>query len=264
LREIGFDLETIGRLLDRQQDPGEAVRMQLDALEAQRRALERRRLVLKAAMGTDPSRQALLARLQRKQTLAGLDKLEREAFLAAHLGWSADDPPASQAVWRAAIFDLPEQMNEAQLEAWLELAELASDASFRAALDRQRQPPAGVDPSALLEWEQQSRRIYSDLIAAANDHRRDDEVRALLDTWIEGLARLHSRVPDAGFLHEVLERYESADDPRMTRYWELICRIKEMPSQAPVHARVMEWLLARVRARLASTKDDQTMFVTKK
>jgi DNA-binding transcriptional MerR regulator len=254
LREVGFDLETIGRLLNRQQDPDQAVRMQLEALEAQRRALERRRLVLNAAMDSDPPRQALLARLERKQALARLDRLEREAFLAEHLGWTADDPPASQAVWRAAIFDLPEQMDEAQLEAWLELAELASDESFREALDRQRQPPAGVDQSALLEWQELGQRMFADVMAAVNGHLdRDDDVRALLDTWIEGFARLHSRAPDDEFLRWMLELYESADDPRMTRYWELMCRIKAMPSQAPAHARAMEWLLERLRARLASS-----------
>ena len=51
--------------------------------------------------------------LQRKHVLAKLDRLERENFLAKHMKWSPDDSAANQAVWQAAVFNLPEEMDEA-------------------------------------------------------------------------------------------------------------------------------------------------------
>ena len=254
LRAVGFDLKTISRLLNREQDPDEAVRMQLEVLEAQRRALKRRQLVLKASMDRDASRQVLLARLERKHAFAQLDKLDREAFLASHLGWSADDPPLSQAVWRAAIFDLPEEMNDAQLEAWLELAEIASDKSFRKALDRQRQPLADIKQSKVLEWNQRSQQILIDLTQALSGDRDqdDDNLQALLDAWIEGFAKLHSRTPDAEFLRWMQEYYDSIDDPRMARYWKLVSRIKSMSYQ-PVWTQAFEWLRQKLRVRVDGT-----------
>lgn len=135
LREVGFDLDTIRQVLDRELEPQQAVDMRFEALEAEQRTLNRRRLVLRAAM--TGNRNDVLDRLHAKHVLAKLDRLEREALLARHLGWAPRDTPASEAVWRAATRDLPEEMDDAQLEAWLELAEIAADEGFHETLERQ-------------------------------------------------------------------------------------------------------------------------------
>jgi hypothetical protein len=205
-------------------------------------------------MDGDASRQALLARLEQKHALAALDKWEREAFLATHLGWRADDPPASQKVWQAAIFDLPEEMDEGQLEAWLELAEIASDESFREILERQRQPLAGVDQTRLLEWQQRSQQILSVIVQIMSGERDLDgcQQQALLDEWIQGFAKLHSRSADDEFLRWMLHCFESTDDSRMERYWELVSRIKALPPQPPVYGQAMKWLLQKFSERVSS------------
>jgi DNA-binding transcriptional MerR regulator len=251
LREVGFDLDTIARLLNAELDPQDALQLRLEALEAEQRALKRRQLLLRASL--KEKRQGLLARLQQKHVLAKLDRLEREQFLARHLGWSETDPPASQAVWRAAIFDLPEEMDEDQLEAWMELAELAADESFRAALERQRQSGESIGEAKTAEWGRTSQRLFADAVRELGERSSPDQSMSegLLDAWIEGFARLHSRPPDIEFVRWVLEHFESLHEPRMTRYWQLIARLKRTPPQRNTYSEAFAWLLGSLRARLS-------------
>ncbi|WP_049777822.1 MerR family transcriptional regulator [Allomeiothermus silvanus] len=150
LRGVGFDLKTITGLLNGELGPVDAVRLQIEALEVQVRALKRQQTLLNAVLQTDET--TLLTRLNRMQTLAKLDKLEREHFLAQHvrrgLGGGQGDPT----VWRAAVLDLPEEMSEAQLEAWLELAEIASDPSFQQGLQNQTQAFSQLERLDWAKW----------------------------------------------------------------------------------------------------------------
>jgi DNA-binding transcriptional MerR regulator len=249
LREVGFDLETIRRLLDAELDPADALKLRLEALETEQRALRRRQWLLRAAL--NPERQGVLARLQKKHVLVKLGRLERQEFLAKHLGWKPTDSPASQAVWRAAVFDLPEEMDDAQVEAWIELAEMVADGSFRKALERQQQLGGGLDSAATMEWSRTSERLMAELVREMGKRSRPDEnvSEGLLDAWTEGLARLHARPADREFVRWVLERFESAHDPRIVRYWQLISKIKRLPLRN-AHAEAFGWLLSSLRARV--------------
>jgi DNA-binding transcriptional MerR regulator len=245
LREVGFDLDTIGQVLDSGLEPDDAVKMRLEALEAEQRTLTRRQLLLRAAMkGT---RKDVLERLQEKHVLARLDRLEREAFLERHLGWTPHDTPASEAIWRAAICDLPEEMDDAQLEAWLELAEIAADERFRSALERQFEFGRGSDDSRVHENFQ---RLLAHVVGAIRRQRDPDgeASRSLLDAWLNDLARLRSCTPDVELIQRLIDRLESSHDPRINRYWELICKLKRIPYD-PVYARAFDWVLSALRAR---------------
>lgn len=79
LREVGFELVTIGQLLASKIELDDAIRMRVEALEADQRALRRRQLLLRAA--TSGKRKDVLARLKQKHALARLDRFERENFL---------------------------------------------------------------------------------------------------------------------------------------------------------------------------------------
>jgi DNA-binding transcriptional MerR regulator len=249
LREVGFDLDTIRRLLDAELDPADAVELRLETLETEQRALQRRQLLLRAAL--NPDRQEVLARLRKKHVLVKLDRLEREEFLAKHLGWKATDSPASQAVWRAAVFDLPEEMDDSQLEAWIELAEMVADGTFRRALERQLQSGGGFDEAAMTEWTRTSERLLAELVREMRGGSRPSDAvsEALLDAWTAGFARLHARPADREFVCWVLEHFESLNDPRIVRYWQLISKIKGLPPRN-AHAEAFGWLLSSLRARV--------------
>jgi hypothetical protein len=68
------------------------------------------------------------------------------------LAWAPHDTPESHAVWRAAIFDLPDQLDDAQLEAWLEPAEIAADQGFHRTLKRHFEWSRGLDETKVTEW----------------------------------------------------------------------------------------------------------------
>jgi len=249
LREVGFDLDTIGQLLASTIEPDDAIRMRFEALEAEQRALRRRQLLLRAAI--NGKRKNVLARLQQKYVLAKLDRFERESFLERHFAWAPHDTPESQAVWRAAIFDLPEQMDDAQLEAWLELAEIAADERFHGTLKRQFEWTRGLDESKVSEWSHTFQRLLADVRGLCERNPDDEPSRTLIDAWISGFARLHSRTPDANFTRWMLKHLESSYDVQIARYWELICKIKRVPYD-PTYARAFGCLLNVLRERVGS------------
>jgi DNA-binding transcriptional MerR regulator len=250
LRELDFALDTISELLDKKIEPGDAIALRLAALEAEQRALGRRQLILKASMNGE--RKEVLARLQRKHVLAKLDRLEREHFLAQHLNWNPDDSPASQAVWRAAIFDLPEQMDEAQLEAWMELAEIAADERFRETLEHHQQSTRGMSPAGLANLGKAFQVIFAGASQAVGEKRApdDESSQELLNGWIEDLAPLYSRKSDSQFTRWLLEHFTG--DPRMNRYWELVSKLKGSAFQSAhsAYRDATHWLLEALRARL--------------
>jgi DNA-binding transcriptional MerR regulator len=257
LRAVGFDLDTIAQLIKAQISATDAVNLQLQALNLQARALQRQQVILRAvAKGNEL---AVLARLRRLDVLARLDKLEREAFLAEQLQPSFAGKPTSPEVWRAATADLPDEMNEMQLEAWLELAEIASDKDFLDTLRRQGEPFAGLDQDApaMQAWntEQQSFMAEAKDLMLQGCSAEDMATQALIDRWVKSFAQLMQREPDAAFAMWMLDYFQSAHHPKINRYWELIAQLKQMP-YSPAFANTFDWLLAGLRHKMSrqSTK----------
>jgi DNA-binding transcriptional MerR regulator len=248
LREVGFDLDTIKQVLDRKLEPDEAVKLRLEALEAEQRALSRRRLVLRAAMKGKGKQ--VLERLQEKHVLAKLDRLEREAFLARHLGWTPRDTAGSAAIWRAATCDLPEVMDDAQLESWLELAEIAADERFRKTLERQFELGRVLNGSTTPHSGGSFERLLTHVVGTIRTEGDpdDEESRALLGAWLHDLARQCSRPADGAFVEWLLARFEAGRDARINRYWELIGKLKQVPYD-PTYARAFDWLFDALRVR---------------
>jgi DNA-binding transcriptional MerR regulator len=248
LREVGFDLATIGLLLKDKQDPKAAVLMQLETLAMQERALKRQRLLLGIVARGDE--QAILPRLQRLNVLADLSKLEREDFLAKQLGWNraADTPQENKEVWEAAILHLPETLNESQLEDWLELAEIASDKTFQQTLERQRQLFDDLSETARLEW---SRVLQEAMSQAGQVIEKKDEATSqhVIEVWLEGMGRVFGKPLQPEFLQWLEQQLTATYDPRIGRYWQLVTRLKNLPC-SDTYGKAYEWLLAGLRTRV--------------
>ncbi|MBI5811583.1 MAG: MerR family transcriptional regulator [Meiothermus silvanus] len=253
LRGVGFDLKTITGLLNGELGPVDAVRLQIEALEVQVRALKRQQTLLNAVLQTDET--TLLTRLNRMQTLAKLDKLEREHFLAQHvrrgLGGGQGDP----AVWRAAVLDLPEEMSEAQLEAWLELAEIASDPSFQQGLRNQTQAFSQLERLDWAKWKKVNDEATKAAIEAVQTGLSPggQQAQKIIGKWVAGLARAMQRKNDKRFAAWLLERFETTTDPRMDRYWELIAVLKGW-TYTPDYAKAYGWLLEGLRQHITPVK----------
>jgi DNA-binding transcriptional MerR regulator len=255
LREVGFDLETIALLISAHANPRAAVKLQLETLDAQMRSLRRQCLLLEAVMNGDEA--AILPRLRQLNVLVKLNKLEREAFLATQLGWNPDDRRGSRAVWEAATMHLPETLDETQLEDWLELAQIASDESFHATLRRQWQSFEAVDDGELERWTTLSQTLIerSRRALEASELPSSTTAQRIALEWLQGLATVLSRTPDAEFEIWTLEVFASTSDSRIHRYWELISRLKGTAfSDAPTRA--FTWLLDAVRYRVQTVLSD--------
>ncbi|GGZ24311.1 MerR family transcriptional regulator [Streptomyces inusitatus] len=130
LRELGIDLPTIRRVLDREVSVAEVAAAHADALDVQIRALRMRQSVLRVAAlgGAGP---------EETQSMHRLTQLSREErgrlideFIDGTFGGPAADPQ-TLAMVRAATPDLPDDPSAEQVAAWVELAELVGDEGFR-------------------------------------------------------------------------------------------------------------------------------------
>ncbi|MFG2780375.1 MerR family transcriptional regulator [Streptomyces prunicolor] len=121
LRELGMDLATIQRVLDREVSVAEVAAAHTDALDVQIRVLQVQRSVLRAVAGygSDPEE------IKHVYRLTQLSDEERrrliDDFVEGTFG-TVDADPAAVAMVRAATPDLPDDPSSEQVAAWVELA----------------------------------------------------------------------------------------------------------------------------------------------
>ncbi|WP_369144716.1 MerR family transcriptional regulator [Streptomyces sp. R44] len=135
LRDLGIDLPTVRRVLDREVSLPEVAAVHAEALDVQIRTLRLRRAVLTAvaSRGSTPEETELMHRLAR------LSEDERRLLVQDFLdsvfaGIGAEGLFAG--VRRSMTPELPDDPSPARIRAWVELAELAQDPEFRASLRR--------------------------------------------------------------------------------------------------------------------------------
>ena len=131
LRDLGVDLPTIKRVLDRKLSVAGVARAHAAAVDAQIRVLRLQRAVLAAAAARDtttPQEMKLM------HDLARLSAAERHNivtdFVEDVFGGLDADPGIVERM-RMAMPELPEEPTTEQVQAWIELAELVCDPDFR-------------------------------------------------------------------------------------------------------------------------------------
>ncbi|AZM58298.1 MULTISPECIES: MerR family transcriptional regulator [unclassified Streptomyces] len=130
LRELGTDLREIRRLLDGGTTLHELLTTHLEVVERQERTLRARRAVLRILIrqGDTAERAGLMHKL------VSMTDEEREEVVDAFwndVGEGLDVPDGFVDRLRAMRPVLPEDPTAAQLEAWIELADLVRDPEFR-------------------------------------------------------------------------------------------------------------------------------------
>lgn len=248
LRELGVDLPTVRRVVTREVTLAEVASAHADALTAQIRLLRTRRAVLTviARRGATPSEAELLHRL------AGLVARERrrlaDEFLDAAFGGLTD--PGFVGIRRSLTPELPDDPDDAQIEAWVELAELALDPGFRAGLrwlaEQHAADRAGVEG------------VRRDVVAvvreevapalAAGVEPASPGADAVLARVAERYARLCGRPDDADLRRRMLDRLRTARDPRRERYLELLSLVNGWPPAESL-APVLDWSIRALQAR---------------
>jgi len=222
LRDLGVDLATIRRVVDGEATVADVAARHAEALEVQIRMLRVRHAVLTAVAkrGSTPEETTIVHQLAR------LSEVERRRLVDDFLSDALGDRPDLAGVARTLTPELPENPAPEQIEAWIELAELAQDNEFRAILRRLvEQHEGGLRRDLAAEV----RDAVTPALAAgvAPD---SPEARAIVD----GLGR------DSG---QVKEWLVLVNDPRRERYLRLLAVVNGWAAPESL-APAFDWLAA--------------------
>lgn len=254
LRELGIDLPTIQRVLDRELSLAEVAAAHADAVDVQIRTLLLRRSVLRtvARRGSSPEETKLMHRLTR------LSAEERrrliDDFVHGTFG-TVDADPSATAMVRAATPDLPDDPTDEQVTAWVELAELVGDEDFRARMRRTATRQAagralGIESGAGEELTEFTRRKVAEAREAGIDPL-GDRAAPVVDDLVHRFAEVFARTPDTEFRHWMAREFEEAHDPQVDRYWRLVWIVngwQVVPDLVPVYP----WLIQALRKERAA------------
>jgi DNA-binding transcriptional MerR regulator len=252
LRDLGLDLPTIRRVLDREVSLGEVAEAHAEALLVQIHTLRLRRAVLTAVA----RRGSTSEELNLMHKLAKLSESERNRLLNDFIDESfggVDANPHMVAMLRTAMPELPDEPTPRQVEAWVELAELSQDPDFRASARRmaeyQAAERAAGDDTGLHHEITDSVRARVTGAIADGVEPTSAAAGAIVDELAADYAGVFGRPDDTELRHWLLHRLKVADDPEVERYWQLLSEINgwTIPeSIAPVFA----WFIAAVGAQI--------------
>ncbi|MCX5366508.1 MerR family transcriptional regulator [Streptomyces sp. NBC_00124] len=249
LRELGMDLPTIRRVLDRELSVAEVAAAHADAMDVQIRTLLLRRSVLRVAAGrgSSPEETRLMHRLTQ---LSGEERRRLiDDFVEGTFGTGVADP-AAVAMLRAATPDLPDDPTGEQVAAWVELAELVGDEDFRARMRRTavRQAagrPLDIERDAGDELMELTRQKVAEAMELGVDPL-SDRFAPVIDDLVHRFAEVFARIPDTEFRDWMARQFEEAHDPQVDRYWRLVWLVngwQVVPNLTPAYP----WLIQALR-----------------
>ncbi|MEU1087478.1 MerR family transcriptional regulator [Streptomyces sp. NPDC005892] len=249
LRELGMDLATIQRVLDRELSVAEVAAAHADAIDVRIRVLQRRRSVLRvvAGRGASPEETTLMHRLTQ---LSGEERRRLiDDFVEGTFG-TVDANPTVVAMVRAATPDLPDDPTSEQVTAWVELAELVGEEDFRARMRRTavRQAagrPLGIECDAGEELMEFTRQKVAEAMESGIDPL-SDRGASVIDDLVHRFAEVLARTPDTEFREWMAQQFEEAHDPQVDRYWRLVWIVngwQVVPNLTPVYP----WLIQALR-----------------
>ncbi|WP_030077978.1 MerR family transcriptional regulator [Streptomyces baarnensis] len=256
LRELGLDLPTIRKVVDRELSLPAVAAAHAEALAVQIRVLSMRRAVLTAVAerGSTPEETELMHRL------AQLSQDERrrliDDFLDAVFGGldAAPAAPAFAGVMRSMTPELPDNPDAEQVRAWVELAEMSQDPDFRAMVRRM------IEDLAAEQARSGTAVPRRDIAAAVRDEAGPalaaglDPASAQADPVVAAFtahyAQLIGRPDDVDLRRLLAARLENVNDPRRERYFQLLAVVNGWPAPESL-APVLDWSVEALRVRTA-------------
>jgi DNA-binding transcriptional MerR regulator len=238
LRELGLGLADVRRVLDSQATVAEVAAVHLEALDAQIRTLRLRRGVLAAAVkrAADGKEVTIISKLAR---LSVTERSQIIGDFTAEVFHGLEPSPGGSPRWAAGA-NMPDDPSPEQIEAWVELAEMARDPDFREHLRQVTRFGMRVQAGhALLDLG----RAEDTAESARNRGVPPDSAEAarVVDDILADTAGSQQRA-------ELLAQLKTATDPRAERYWHLTATINGWPPfRSPLPA--IRWLAAALHAR---------------
>jgi DNA-binding transcriptional MerR regulator len=239
LRDLGLDLATIRRVLEREVSLTDVAAAHAAALAAQIRVLRVQKAVLEAVARRDSDPKEL----EKMHRLAQLSDDERKRIVADfldHIFDGLDIDPGFEARMRGAAPELPDDPTPEQVDAWIELAELVQDADFRSTIRRMSErQSASRDAGEPLPDMRAAAAVVTAKAApelAPETAQAQAVVAEILPAFGAGVDR-----------RELADRIAVGTDARAERYWQLLAIINGWPP-VPTTVPKWEWLIAALRA----------------
>lgn len=244
LRDLGVDLTTIRRVLEREVSVADVAAAHAAAIDAQIRVLR----VQKAVLGAVARRGADPKEMQRMHKLAQLSGDERKRIVADFLEEAfagLDMEPGFAERMRSATPELPDDPTPEQVDAWIELAELVQDPAFKASIRRMSEQHAaaragGESMEPQPDW-QAAAALVGEQAGAAREAGIDPASAQAEAVVAELLPAFGS--PDRA---ELADRLDAGTDAGAERYWQLLAIINGWPP-IPTTVPAWEWFIAALR-----------------
>jgi DNA-binding transcriptional MerR regulator len=229
LRELGLDLATIRRILDRETALSDVAAAHAEALTVQIRTLQLRRAILT----TVADRNSTPEDLNLMHRLSQLSTTQRHTLITNFLDSVLDDSDFEgfAAVRQSLTPELPDHPEPEQVEAWIELAELTQDADFRAVVRRMADDfrTVALRPDLVAGIHAQVRPALAAGVAP-DSPEAEPFVTAITTRYAEAVGH-----PDSPALRRRLTAVlETANDPRWARYLHLLAITNDWEPQPPL------------------------------
>lgn len=241
LRELGLGLDDVRGVLERRRSVEDVAAAHVRAIDTQIRALRTQRAVCTLlAQGAPSTRKVTLMNDLARLSAADRQQLIDEFVDATFAGTDPDAPGAGIATgMRTMPVELPDDPTTEQVQAWVELAELVAEPSFRA---RVREMATAGSTAAAGPQQFDPAPVVEHAGAALAEGIAPDSPRAgeVLDLIVPpGL--------DAAGRAALADTIATFTDRRVERYWELLGTLNgwaPFPSSVPQ----FEWTIAALRA----------------
>ncbi|EFL33637.1 MerR family transcriptional regulator [Streptomyces viridochromogenes DSM 40736] len=242
LRDLGLDLATVRKVLDREASVQEVADAHADALDVQIQTLRLRRAVLRAVARHNPT----TMEMDLMHRLATLSQAEQRRLVAefiddAFKGFHAN--PEFVALMQSAMPELPDDPTPEQVGAWVELTELCQNADFRTAVRRiaedQAEEPSPQDVSVLHDGLNQAMRERIDEAVSTGMLPASAATLPLAELLGGLYGHAFESAGDGDLRRWILARLQTTADPQTQRFWQLLAAINgwpASPSLAPVYA----------------------------
>jgi DNA-binding transcriptional MerR regulator len=254
LRDLGIDLATIRRVLEREVTVAEVAAAHAVALEAQIRILRVQTAVLRAVArrGSNP------LEMQRIHRLAQLADDERRRIVADFLDQAFEGLDLEHGLadrMRSATPELPDNPTPEQVDAWIELAELLDDDDFRRTVRRMSEQHAAAreagqaGATAGPDWQAAAALVAekAERARAAGVAPGSPEAAAVLDEIVPALAGPEDDPTAPAWRARLADRLAAGTDARAERYWQLLATINGWPP-VPTTVPAWQWLIDALRA----------------
>lgn len=250
LRDLGFDLATVQRVLDREVTLADVVAVHADALDAQIRVLRLRRSVLRAVA----KRGSTTEEIELMHRLAKLSEEERNQILADfhdEVFGGLDIDPTFEERMRGVRPDLPDDPTPEQVEAWVELAELVQDDRFRSTVRAMSEAHASARATGEQVADGEGAAEAATIAELAGDaltrgvDPRSPDAAAVVAAIADALRGDELDSPE--LRSSLADRLAAGTNTRVERYWQLLGIINGWPA-LPSMVPAFEWAVEALRA----------------